>query len=302
MQSDFQNTATATPPYVIITPVRNEEATLPRTIESVASQTVLPSEWVIVDDGSTDNTKTILREIPKNFPWIQIIGLPDRGHRKPGAGVMEAFHHGFRSLRQKDWEFLAKLDADLSFEPDYFQRCLEHFLREPALGIAGGRVYRRSKDGIAVDSPNDPPFHVRGAVKIYRRKCWEAIQPLPQLPGWDTIDEVRANYLGWKTRTFNELTVIQEKPTGSADGAIRNWIKNGQANYFTGYHPLFMFCKTLARVPRPPILVGAICLLLGYFLAAVRRLPHALDRHTVRYFRQQQLNYLLCRESIYRGG
>lgn len=126
--------------YVIITPVRDEEAYLKFTIESMLAQTILPSEWVIVNDGSTDATGSIIEAYAHKFPWIHAVHRENRGFRKAGGGVVDAFNDGYRALHSSDWDFIVKFDGDLSFEPDYFRRCFDHFDREPRLGVGGGVI------------------------------------------------------------------------------------------------------------------------------------------------------------------
>ena len=104
--------------YVAVTPVRNEEKYLPQTIQSFVTQTCAPIVWIIVDDGSTDATGSIADAAAAHYPWIEVVHRPDRGFRRPGAGVMEAFCDGLARLGSRAWDFLAKLDADLVFRPD----------------------------------------------------------------------------------------------------------------------------------------------------------------------------------------
>lgn len=282
--------------YVTITPVRDEAEYIVRTVESMAAQTRLPQKWVIVDDGSSDRTPEIVDAASGKYPWIDAIHLPDRGFRKSGGGVVEAFYGGYSKITDINWDFLVKLDGDLSFAPDYFERCFSHFSRDPRLGIGGGTVCTMQN---GVDSPKDPLFHVRGATKIYRRACWEQIGPLVKAPGWDSIDEVKANMLGWTTRTFRDIRVIQHKKTGSADGAWRNWVKSGLANYIAGYHPIFMLLKCCKRVFEPPYLVGAAGLFTGYLSGYVRRMDQVPDPAFIRYLRGQQMRKLLGRDSLW---
>ena len=156
----------------------------------------------------------------------------------------------------------------------------------------------REPDGrLRVESVGDPPFHVRGATKIYRRACWEQIAPLPCTPGWDTVDEVCANRHGWRTRSFGELAVVQHKATGSAYGCWPNAFKNGRANYLTGYHPAFMLAKCVKRVRRAPLGVEAAGLLAGFVSGYWKRLPRSTDGETVRYLRRQQVRRMLLRPS-----
>jgi biofilm PGA synthesis N-glycosyltransferase PgaC len=285
--------------YVIVTPVRDEASHILKTIEAVRSQTLLPTQWVVVDDGSTDGTGDILNKHASQTSWMSVVHRPNRGHRVNGGGVMEAFYTGYEVLNNVPWDYLVKLDGDLSFAPDYFARCLAMFEAEPKLGIGGGTVCQLEHGKEEVDSKGDPPFHVRGATKIYRRACWEAISPLVRAPGWDTIDEVKANFHGWTTRTFADLTLIQHKPTGDADGAWRNAFKNGRANYITGYHPAFMMAKCIKRSVDRPVLVGSIALLSGFVSGYLKRIPRGADHRIIRYLRQQQMRRMLHRPSIY---
>ena len=290
------------PHYVVITPVRNEAGYIGNTIESMARQTLSPRQWVIVDDGSTDGTGDMLEAASRNFAWVTTVRRPDRGFRKSGGGVVEAFYDGYSALRESDWDFLVKLDGDVSFEPDYFERCLFLFGDDPTLGIAGGTICIMENGRLTVDSPGDPPFHVRGATKIYRTACWQQIQPLLPAPGWDTIDEVKANMRGWSTRTFGHISLVQHRATGASDGEWRNWFKNGRANYVAGYHPAFMLAKCMKRIARRPRFVAAAALWAGFCSGYVLRQSRFADDHAVRYLRQQQIRFLTLQPSIYRSG
>jgi len=285
--------------YVAITPVRNEERYLPQTIQSFVTQKCAPIAWIIVDDGSTDATGSIADAAAAHYPWIEVVHRPDRGFRQPGTGVMEAFSDGLARLGSTAWDFLAKLDADLVFSPDYFASCLERFEHNPRLGIGGGLICRRRGDTLIPDSASDPLFHVRGATKIYRRACWDQIGGLIKEPGWDTIDELKANMLGWTTRTFTDLQVQQLKETGSADGRWRNWVKNGRANYITGYHPIFMVCKCAKRLLQKPFGIAGVGLLFGFASGYLEGIPQLPDRELVRFIRREQLRKLTFRRSLW---
>ena len=284
--------------YVIVTPVRDEEKFVEQTIRSVTSQTVTPAEWVIVDDGSTDATGQIVDQYATKVPWVRAIHRRNRGFRKSGGGVIEAFYEGYNSLKCRDWDFVVKLDGDLTFDNDYFERSFDQFEKEPQLGIAGG-IISSSRNG-TIQPEHGPHFHVRGATKIYRRRCWDAIEGLHVAPGWDTIDEVKANMLGWKTQTFPELHLLQHRPTGKAEGWRRDRVKNGRAYYTAGYHPLFFAAKFLYRLTKKPYLFGSLAMCYGYLSGYWGAAARVTDQELVRYLRREQMNRLLGRKTIWK--
>ena len=285
--------------YIIISPVRNEEAHLRETIESVASQTARPLRWIIVNDGSNDATAKIADEAARAHDWITVEHRADRGFRRSGGGVIEAFYDGHRLIGDEQWDYLIKLDGDLSFASDYFEKCLAKFEQDAKLGIGGGTICVETEAGLQVESKGDPAFHVRGATKIYRRACWDAIGGLLREAGWDTLDEVKANMLGWKTYTFPDLRLAHHRETGRADGTWKNWVKNGRANYVVGYHPLFMFFKCARRVFERPYFVVSIVLFYGYLTGYLLRAPCIREPDVVRYLRRQQLRRLFLQSSIW---
>jgi biofilm PGA synthesis N-glycosyltransferase PgaC len=285
--------------YSIITPVRNEAEYLPLTIRSVVAQTIRPAAWVIVNDGSNDSTGRIAEEAAREHSWIRVVHRPDRGFRQAGGGVMDAFYDGYRLVENDPWDFLVKLDGDLSFEPDYFERCFRAFEADARLGIAGGTICSLRNGVIEEESKIDPQFHVRGATKIYRAECWRAIGGLIRAPGWDTVDEVKANMLGWRTRTLDGINAIHHRPTGAAYGSWKDMAKGGVANYIAGYHPLFMFLKCIRRLADKPYLIGGCALWTGYTKAWLKRQPRVSDPELIRYFQRQQMNRLLGRENLW---
>ncbi len=286
------------PRYAIISPVRDEEAHLTSTIKSVIDQTIRPVEWIIVNDGSTDRTGAIIDEYARELPWIRAVHRSDRGCRRSGSGVMDAFYDGYDTLETSDWDFLVKLDGDLSFDSDYFERCFELFRRDPQLGIGGGRLYTVT-DGRRDFEPS-PNFHVRGATKIYRRECWDAMEGLWHGTAWDIIDDVKANMLGWRTRTFPELELLHQRPTGAADGLWKDRIKHGLVCYISGYHPIFVAASCAYRLWHKPYISGAIAVMWGFLKGYLNRTPRVTDRRYVAYIRSQQVRRLLGKETIWR--
>jgi biofilm PGA synthesis N-glycosyltransferase PgaC len=284
--------------YVVVTPVRDEEAYLPLTIASMVRQTILPQEWIIVDDGSKDSTGSIIDQAAQQYSWIRAVHRNDRGFRKWGAGIIEAFYDGYNVLQSNDWEYMSKLDGDLSFEPDYFERAFGKFQENPRIGIGGGVLYHYDQGQKVLE--NHPKFHVRGGVKIYRRACWEAIDGLWVGPGSDTVDEVKANMLGWTTTSFFDIHMIHHRFTGASWGRWGGLVKDGKIDYVSGYHPLFLTAKSIVRLLRRPYLLGSFALAYGYISAHLEGMPRVNDPELIRYLRRQQLAKLFGGETIWK--
>jgi glycosyltransferase involved in cell wall biosynthesis len=268
------------------------------TIASMVQQTVLPEVWVIVNDGSTDRTGEVIDEAARQYPWIRAVHRADRGYRKWGAGIIEAFYAGFNILTTRDWDFMCKLDGDLSFEPTYFEEAIKKFELNPRIGVGGGVLYHY-KNGVRVMERN-PMFHVRGGVKIFRRSCWEAIGGLWVGPGSDTVDEVKANMLGWATMCFPDLQLQHHRPTGASWGRWGGLVKDGKIDYVYGSHPLFLAAKVILRLVRRPYVTGSVALLYGYVTAYLQRTQQVDDPELIRYLRRQQLARLMGRETIWK--
>ena len=284
--------------YVLVTPVRDEEAYLRLTVESVIQQTIRPKEYVIVNDGSKDRTGDIIDEYARQYPWIRAVHRKDRGFRKWGAGIIEAFYDGFHALTCTDWEFMCKLDGDLSFEPEYFAGTFKKFAENERLGIGGGFLYH-VEDGHKI-LERHPTFHVRGGAKIYRRACWDAIDGLWVGPGSDTVDEVKANMLGWSTSSFLDLQINHHRWTGAAYGRWGGIVKNGKTDYVSGYHPLFVLAKSIRRSVERPYILGSLALIYGYLAAYLEKIPQVDDPQLIRYLRHQQLAKLAGKETIWK--
>lgn len=222
----------------------------------------------------------------------------NRGDRAIEAKEIIAFHRGFSRIRfGESWKFVVKLDADVGFAPDYFERCLREFASEPALGVGGGNVVNKIPEGIEKES--HPSFHVRGATKIYRRACWEEMGGISTAQGWDTLDEVKANNLGWRTRTFPDIEILHYRPTGAANGAWKNGVKNGMWSYQIGYHPIFLLLRSGRQLFRRPYLTGSAALVTGYCLAALSGKPKA-DIELAKYVRQQQWTRIAGKATMWR--
>src|SRR5215475_12274819 len=202
------------PTYLAITPARDEQTFLPGLIESMVSQTRLPTSWILIDDASTDATPRIMDEAAERFPWIRVHHLSrDGGRGAGGEGVIMRFLPRREHIEN---DFIFRLDADLSFGPTLIESLIGEFTREPKLGIASAVLYEPSTDGWRM--AGRPGFHTRGATKLYSRECFRAIGGLTAGLGWDTIDEARAAMLGFTTRSFGHIRARHHRPVGSAAG------------------------------------------------------------------------------------
>jgi glycosyltransferase involved in cell wall biosynthesis len=286
------------PAYIVITPVRDEEKYLPLTLSSMYAQTVKPRQWILVNDGSIDGTRRLIDQAAATHPWIIALHRADRGSRQAGSGVIAAFYDGFNMVAGNIWDYVVKFDGDLSFAPDYFELCLREFAADKTLGIAGGTCSKFLQGKTVPEFDGEPPFHVRGPTKIYCRECFEAIGGLIQAPGWDTVDLIKANMLGWKTRTFPNIQIIHHRPTGGAYGSWANYVKNGLANYITGYHPVFMACKCARRMLHNLNSEG-LGLWCGFMKGYLQRIPRISDPAMICYLRRQQWRALTFRKNIW---
>ena len=258
------------PRYVIVSPVKDEERYVERTLRAVAGQTMTPELWVIVDDGCRDNTPGIIRRYVEKYPFIRLVRHPHAGIRQTGSAVMRAFKHGFDAIGTGDYDFIVKLDCDLSFESDYFEKLFARFLADPRLGIASG-IYRELAGDGEWKEIKMPSYHAAGACKVIRKKCFEEIGGFIVAAGWDTVDEIRAMTLGWKTGHFADLEMHHHKTEGSGIGMLRTSVMHGQIYYLTGGDVLFFLLKVLHRMSSKPPVIGALALLWGYLKAALDR-------------------------------
>ncbi len=278
--------------YVLVTPVKDEVGTIGKTIESVVGQTILPREWVIVSDGSTDGTDELILQAAAQHPWIILIQLPPRLTRS-FAAVVENTERGIAALQTSDYKYLGLLDADVTFQPDYFEQLICHFDADPLLGLAGGVV-------IDIGTPRDRfprnRLDVPGAVQFFRRRCFESLGGLIALPegGWDALTCVVARMNGFKTRLCTELVVDHLKPRNISQGGIvrRKW-QMGVRDYALGYHPLFELVKCAGRIAQHPFVFGAIAWWVGYCIAYLRRQERRIPRSLIEFVRTEQQERLL---------
>jgi len=278
--------------YVVITPARNEAAFIEKTIQSVAAQTVRPAKWVIVSDGSTDGTDEIVRKYAANAPWLELIRMPERRERD-FAGKVYAFNAGYARMAGLKYDVIVSLDADISFEPDYFSLLLEKLSSDPELGVVGTPFQETS--GQVYDYRFVSVDHVSGACQVFRRECFEQIGGyLPVVGGSiDHIAVITARMKGWRTRTFTEKVCLHHRVMGTAGrGLMKSRFKLGVKDYSIGNHPLWELFRTARQMSLPPILIGGLALGTGYLWASIRQFPRPVSPELVAFHRREQMQRL----------
>jgi biofilm PGA synthesis N-glycosyltransferase PgaC len=269
--------------YVVVTPAHNEADNLRQLAESMRAQWLPPAEWLIVDNGSSDGSEETIAEITAANPWARGIFVPKEGSTPRGAPVVRAFHAGLRTLRS-DVDVITKLDADVTFEPDFFARILAEFEKDPALGITGGICLERSGDG-TWKRQVVTRGHVRGATRAYRAACLRDVLPLEERMGWDGIDEVKARVAGWTTRSLDDLPFKHHRPLGAREAPWEKWIVHGRMAHYMGYRTSYLVARTAYRSVREPRAVG---MLWGFAGAVARREPKCPDVAVRAHLRREQ--------------
>lgn len=284
--------------YCLISPARNEAQYIKKTLDSVLAQTVLPTRWIIIDDGSIDATPEILREYAAKYDLIEVHTLANRGRRALGGAVVEVFDIGLQHLADEPVDFVCKLDVDLILPPRYFERLLEEMEADHRLGSVSGKPYfwdgeegsselksERIADDVSV-----------GASKFYRRTFLEDIGGLVRGLIWDGVDCYRGRMLGWRSKSIDhpELRFIHLRPMGSSDrGILTGRIRLGEGYWFIGAAPLFVFATAIYRITHKPAVIGSLATAWGYVRAWLRGAPRYEDREFRRFLRRYHRGILL---------
>jgi len=281
------------PQYVIITPARNEAEFIELTIQSVISQTVLPKQWVIVSDGSTDATDEIVAKYAAQYEWIKLLRAPERQERH-FAGKVHAFNAGLQLVRAMDYQAIASLDADLSFGPGYFELLLEKLSADSRLGLVGTPFRDRGSNEM-YDYSFVNIEHVSGACQLFRRSCFEEIGGYEPVKGGgiDYIAVVKSRMKGWKTRTFTEQAALHHRPIGTAQqGLLKAKFKYGSKDYVLGNHPLWECSRVLYQMTKKPYVMGGASLGAGFISAWLRGLDRPVSNDFVIFQRHEQMQRL----------
>lgn len=282
--------------YVLITPARNEEAFIEGTIRSVIAQTHLPERWIIVSDGSTDRTDEIVNKYVGDHPWIELLRMPERKDRSFG-GKVHCFDAAYERVKHTEFDIVGNLDADITFDAEYFEFLLGKFDANSQLGVAG-TPFVEVEDEVSYDFRFTAIEHVSGACQMFRRKCYEQIGGYVPVKagGIDWIAVTSARMHGWKTRTFVEKVCHHHRTMGTASASkLMANFKLGRQDYYLGGHPLWQLFRGLYQMVRKPYLVGGALLLAGYGWSWATRVERPVSAQLVKFHRAEQMRRLRSR-------
>jgi glycosyltransferase involved in cell wall biosynthesis len=280
--------------YCLITPCRDEAKFAARTIDSIARQSLPPALWVIVDDGSRDETPKILQAYAERMPYVRVMRRPDRGDRKLGGGVIDAFNEGYRSIDPEQFDYICKLDLDLELPPTYFEELIDRMEANPRIGTCSGKPYMELNGHRVSEKCGDE--NSVGMIKFYRTRCFQEIGGFVPEVMWDGIDGHRARMLGWMAISWDdpELRFIHLRPMGTSH---KSWwtgrVRHGAGQHFMGTSPLYMAASALFRMTRPPLVIGGVAMLWGYARSWISRRPQYADKEFRRFLRRYQWQCLL---------
>lgn len=273
--------------------MRNESAYLRKTLEAMIGQTVAPVEWLLVDDGSTDDTREIVQTYADHHAFIRLVRRGDRGHRLLGSGVIDAFKEGLSQLRVSDYDYLCKLDGDMSFGPRYIEFMLAALAADPRLAAVSGKVVRPESGRLVPEHIGDEM--VAGQFKFYRRTAYEAIGGFESTILWDGIDIHRCRMNGWRTLSFHDddALLYHHRLMGSSDRNVyKGRFRLGRGNWFMGYHPAYAVAAGIFRMREKPHVIGGVVIICAYLYAAVRGEPRYDDPAFRASLQRWQLNQL----------
>lgn len=279
--------------YCLITPCRNEAKYIETTLRTTCAQSVLPALWVIVDDGSTDETPEILARYAAQYDFIKVVKRQDRGKRAVGPGVVEAFYDGLSKVDLSQFDYVTKFDGDLEMPPRYFERAMELMEADPYLGNISGKLFEYRGDHIEEDPSSDD--NAVGPVKFYRVKCFQEIGGFVREVEWDGIDGHVCRMNGWIASSLDDpaMRIIHLRPMGSSQQNIHvGRMRWGRGKYFMGSAWYYVLASAIYRSLRRPYVIGGFWIFYGYLRAAVtghQRYDNPECRRQIRRFERMQL-------------
>lgn len=289
----------ALPTYVIVTPARNEAQFIEMTITSVLAQTVRPLKWVIVSDGSTDGMDDLVLRYAAEHSWIELVRMPER-HERDFAGKVHAFNAGYARLAGLPFDVVVNLDADVSFEADYFCFLLQKMAEDPRFGLVAGRLVDAGSNQDCYDYKYTGTEHVSGACQVFRRECFEGIggyHPM-KAGGIDLVAVLSSRANGWRTRTFTEQAYRHHRPMSAAHASgLSERLHTGYKDYLLGSHPIWEIFRSLYQIKNRPYVIGGIFLFVGYFWTLLSGTERTISKDLIKFRQKEQLGRL---KSVFR--
>lgn len=273
--------------HVVVTPCRDEVSLIRNLVNTMTKQTVRPDSWIIVLHNYPDSSIRELEEVTSGSDWISLHRIDDNSIRRRGAQIARIVNFGISHFTQ-DWDFLSKIDSDVELPEDYFESILSEFSDSKDLGIASGSCYVLERGRKIVEKVSDD--HTRGALKTYRRQCFEDIGGIAEVNGWDGIDNIKSQMNGWTTKNFPHIQVKHSRRTGAYSGLVRGCFESGQFSFSMRYYPPYIFARSMHRMISKPIIIGGASMLAGYFHAYFFGHPSSSDKEAIEYLRRKQKN------------
>ena len=283
-------------PYVLVTAARNERDVIQLTLDSVVAQTVIPQKWVIVSDGSVDGTDDLVQSYATRHSFIHLCRKDEPSARNTAAKV-NAIKVGIQALGQTDYAYIGNLDADVSFDPSYFETLLDRFEHDDGLGVIGGRIFQVDARGRAREAKTSKES-VAGAVQFFRRECFDQIGGYRPIAGGmeDGIAEITARYHGWTSRSYTDLPVVHHREMGTVGRSVYEArFRTGVTEYVVGYGFIYHLLRAISRVREKPVVLGTVLLGAGYAWAWLARQSRVVPDELVAFIRHAQMLRLASR-------
>lgn len=280
--------------YLLISPCRDEAQYMRQTLDTVVTQSVLPAKWIIVDDGSTDDTSRILAGYAAKYPWITVVTRTNRGHRAVGPGVIDAFYAGYQTITPTDFEYICKLDLDLHLPPRYFEILMQRMQANPRIATCSGKAYVTAGNGLVNEGHGDETS--LGMTKFYRVSAFTAMGGFVREVMWDGIDCHRCRMMGLIACSWDEpeLRFVHLRPMGSSQQSIYTGrMRHGYGQYFMGTGFLYTLASAIKKIPEKPYVLGAMAMLWGWIKSAVQGKPRYEDMEFRKFLRAYQWRALL---------
>lgn len=281
------------PTCLLITPARNEARHIEGLLRSMVAQKVHPNKWIIVNDGSTDETAEIIGRYTSAHEWIQRLDMPVHRERSFAAKANN-FNAACKSAGWHDFDVVGNIDADVTFEPDFLEFLLQKFAEDPTLGVAGTPFLEEGGYDSSADSFEGENY-VSGQCQLFRQKCLEEVGGyVPNKAGGvDWIAVTTARMKGWKARSFREKRFFHHRTLGTAErGPLAALYSYGEKDYYLGGSPTWELFRVVYRIAKPPRLFGGLALGAGFVSAAVRGIARPVSNELMEFHRREQMKKL----------